>query len=186
MLHHGSTVRLAIALAFGTACIAAEAATTSLGSVSTGATAFTGLVTAAPFNDTFAFNLPANGGTAYSVVNFPVSGGFGNFSTVFSSLALLSNPDGVAFNGDEVTLASVTAAEASSLSLNWGATEGGPVILAVTGLGTGNLGGLYSGAIHVAAPGMSVTPVPEPATWGMLGAGILLLGAGLRRGARKL
>jgi len=51
------------------------------------------------------------------------------------------------------------------------------MILTVTGIGNGSLGGLYSGAISVS----NVTPIPEPATWGMMTTGAILLGFGLRR-----
>lgn len=164
-------------LVLGAACSPSVAATTDLGTLSAGATAFSGIVSANSFVDLFTFVLPANGGTGSGVVNFPVSGAFGSFNTVFSSLALLSNPDGVVLNGDEVTLAAVTAAGASSLNLNWEAPAGGAMILSVTGIGTGSLGGLYSGAISVS----NVAPIPEPATWGMMTTGAILLGFGLRR-----
>ncbi|MEI7968807.1 MAG: FxDxF family PEP-CTERM protein [Betaproteobacteria bacterium] len=173
-----SVVRMLGAVALGGACVAASAATTNLGSLPVGATAFSGMVPVGPFIDTFTFTVPANGGTGYSVVNFPVSGGFGSFNTLFSSLALFSNPDGILFNGDDLLLTSVNSppgpGPVSSLSLNWSATSGGGMYLTVGGVGNGSLGGLYSGAI-------SVTPVPEPATWAMMATGAILLGFGLRR-----
>jgi hypothetical protein len=43
------------------------------------------------------------------------------------------------------------------------------MFIKVTGTTTGSLGGFYIGAI-------SVTPVPEPSTWTMIAAGVMLLG----------
>jgi hypothetical protein len=168
---------LLASLVLGAACSPSVASTTDLGPLPTGATPFFGIVSSNAFVDLFTFVLPQNGGTGSSVVNFPVSGAFGNFNTIFSSLVLLSNPNGIALDGDEITLASSSAPGASSLSLNWETPAGGAMILTVTGIGNGSLGGLYSGAISVS----NVTPIPEPATWGMMTTGAILLGFGLRR-----
>ena len=152
--------------------IAANATTTNLGAITVGTpTAFNGTVApAGPFIDTFTFSLPANGGSGYSVLNFPLSiPGVGSFNTVFSSMSLVSNPDGIPFNGDDTLLTTVTGS-GGKLSFNWGSTAGGNMYLTVMGLANGTLGGLYSGAI-------SVSPVPEPHEWAMMIAGLGFIGA---------
>jgi hypothetical protein len=172
------------AFAMAGVCTAAQAAvtstTTALGAVPFGApTAFSGTVPAAGlFGDLFTFTLPANGGSGYSVVNFPLSvPGVGTFNTVFSTLTLVSNPDGILFNADDAFQTSAVSAGTGSLSLTWGPTPAGEYYLSVGGIANGTLGGLYSGAI-------SVSPVPEPGTWAMLGVGMGMIGFALRRKMR--
>lgn len=172
--------KAACAVLMASACATANAATTDLGPVSIGApTPFSGTVLpAGPFIDVFTFALPANGGSGYSVINFPLSiPGVGTFNTVFSSMALVSNPDGILFNADDTALQTVASPGTGSLSLTWGPTSGGPMYLSVVGITNGTLGGLYNGAI-------SVSPVPEPGTWAMFGLGVGMIGFALRRKLR--
>ena len=166
--------KLAIAVALAAVSFGAGAATTDLGLVSpTTPTPFSGF--AAPtsmFSDVFKFELPANLGSGYSVLNFPLSIPGGSFNVVFSSMALFSNPDGILFNADDTLL--TTASGAGSIAFNWAPTSGGDMYLTVNGISNGTLGGIYSGAI-------SVTPIPEPGTWAMFATGGMLLGFALRR-----
>ncbi len=169
---------IAAALALGAASFGAGAATTDLGMVSpTTPTPFSGF--AAPesmFSDVFKFELPANLGSGYSVVNFPLTIPGGNFNVIFSSMALFSNPDGILFNADDTLLA--TANGPGNLAFNWAPTSGGDMYLTVNGISNGSLGGIYNGAI-------SVTAVPEPGTWAMFATGGMLLGFALRRNRAK-
>jgi hypothetical protein len=153
----------------------AKAATTNLGPVGFGALPFNGtVVPAGPFTDYYTFSLPANSGSDYSVLNFPLSiPSVGTFNTVFTSLTLVSNPDGVLFNSDDVTL------QSSVSSVSWGAGAVGNMYLVVSGTANGTLGGLYSGAIAVAP---EVVPVPA-AIW-LLGSGLAGI-AVFRRRFRK-
>ncbi len=169
---------LAAAIALGAASFGAGATTTDLGMVSVlTPTPFSGFVPpATTFTDVFTFELPANLGSGYSVVNFPVSIPGGNFNLIFSSMALFSNPDGILFNADDTLL--TTQSGPGNLAFNWGPTSGGEMYLTVNGVSTGTLGGLYSGAI-------SVTAVPEPGTWAMFATGGMLLGFALRRSRAK-
>ena len=154
-------------------CGTAQATLTNLGNVSTTVpTPFQGtVIPAGTFLDEFSFTLPANGGSGYSVLNFPLDlPGFGTFNTLFTTLTLVSDPDGTPFTSDDQILKTVTApANATSLSLVWGPTAGGSMYLAVGGIANGTKGGLYSGAISVSA-------VPEPTIWLLMLGGIGLLG----------
>lgn len=162
------------------ACVSAHATTTNLGSLGVGVpTPFSGAVMpAGTFNDIFTFTLPANGGSGYSVINFPLNiPGVGSFNSLLTNLTLVSNPDGILFNSDDSVLVQANSLGASALSLTWGASAGGPMYLNLSGIANGTLGGLYNGAINVAA-----VPVPEPETWGMMlaGLGLMLTVAGRR------
>ena len=156
----------------------AQAATVNLGPVQIGMPMpFSGFATPGIFGDTFLFSLPANGGSAYSVVNFPLTiPGVGSFNTIFSSISLFSNPDGIAFNGDDQFLKASVAGggAASSLSLDFGGTNGGNMFLTIQGITNGTIGGLYSGAINA-----SPVPLP-PAVW-MLGSALVGLATVGRR-----
>lgn len=167
--------KTALALALAGAAFGANATTTVLGAASPGAPlAFSGYAPVGSFVDDFLFSLPANGGSGYSVVNFPLSIPGATFNTLFSTLTLYSDPDGLGFNGDESVLNVVTGTNANSLSMTLGGNAGGSYILSVGGATNGSAGGIYSGAI-------SVTAVPEPATWATMATGVILLGFGLRR-----
>ena len=146
-------------------------------------TTFSGsVVPAGDFNDVFSFSLPANGGSGYSVINFPVDiPGTGSFNTILSTMSLISDPDGVRNSGDETLLASAVLGGANTsdaLTLNWGPNDGGNFDLNITGMTNGTLGGLYSGSIQV-------SPVPEPETYAMLLAGLGLMGAVVRRRSQR-
>ena len=175
MKHSRHFKKLVVALSLVGACAGVGATTTPLGPIMVGATPFSGVVPAAGlFQDIFTFTAPANGGSGYSVLNFPLTiPNFGNFNTIFSSLALFSNVDGMLFNADDTLLTS-TASNANSLSLNWAPTTGGNFYILVGGLANGSLGGLYSGAI-------SISPIPEPETYGLFLAGLGLLGTIIAR-----
>lgn len=165
----------------------AHAATIDLGDISTGApTAFSGAVLeAGAFSDVVTFTLPANLGSGYSVVNFPVSGPGISFNTILNTMALVSNPDGIPFNGDDVTVATSMSPGGESLTLTWGPSEsnfmqaGGSMYLNIGGIAVGESGGLYSGAI-------SVTPVPEPEVWAMMLVGMGLVGFRLRHRSKRV
>jgi len=133
----------------------------------------------ATFGDVFDFSLPASGGSAYSVVNFPLDIPAGTFNVIFSSMALISvGPDGVRGGGDDVTLVSDTGQNA--ISLTFGPTSApANMYLLVNGLADGTLGGLYSGAI-------SVSPVPEPEVWAMMLIGAGLVGFRLRNRSKRI
>jgi hypothetical protein len=112
--------------------------------------------------------VPVNGGSGFSVVNFSVSFLPGAFNTSFTSLSVFDNPDGIPVNADDVLLGSA-AGPGSSLQLTLGESPARNMFILLTGITEGSLGGLYNGAI-------SVTPIPEPSTWTMLAAGVMLLG----------
>ena len=153
----------------------ANAATVDLGAVGLGVPLpFSGFAPVGGFFDTFKFSLPSNGGSGYSVVNFPLSiPSVGSFNTIFSAMALFSNPDGIEFNLDDTFLVS-NSTGGSSLSLTLPAAAGGNMYLTVAGVTNGSIGGLYSGAISAA-----VVPLP-PAAW-MLGSALVGLVAVGRR-----
>jgi hypothetical protein len=166
-----SKVAAACALLWGTA-FNAQAATYNLGTLSTGAPlSFNAAVTSAgPFSDIFTFTLPAAVSSGFSLLNFPVSG---LFNTVLTSATLFSNADGNLFNGDDSMVKTGTATS-SGISFTNGASAAGTYYLNVTGISTGPQGGLYNGAISVAA-------VPEPETYAMLLAGLGVMGFIARR-----
>ena len=175
--------RIACAVMLSGSCMATQAATTNLGTIELGApTLFQGsMIPAGTFDDIFTFILPPNGGSGYSVVNFPISFPGGSFNTVLSALHLISDPDGVPFNSDDDHLASaVTSPSGSgdSLSLNFGPTGGGSMYLQITGITNGTTGGLYHG-------GISVSAVPEPEVWAMMLVGVGLVGFRLRNRSKR-
>ena len=172
-------------LALGLVSVAgmANATTTAVGSVGVGVPApFSGIAAPGLFNDIFTFNLPTNGGTGYSVINFPVSiPGVGSFNSQLTTMSLFSDPDSNVI-GDELPVFTVSQiGGADSLSKSWGELAAGSYFLLISGYTNGTLGGIYSGAI-------SVTPVPEPETWAMLlaGLGIVALKLNRRSNARKI
>jgi len=167
---------LVVALLSG-AALSAGATTQALGAASIGVPLSfnSGLVGVGPFNDIFTFSLPANGGSGYSVINFPVPG---FFNTLLATASLMSNPDGIPFNADDMFLTSTVSAS-NKLSMTWGPSAAGNFYLNVTGITNGSVGGLYNGAI-------TVTAVPEPESYAMLLAGLGVMGAiAIRRNKRK-
>jgi len=154
-------------------CAGANATVTDLGTLSAGPPVpFSGTVLpAGGFLDIFTFTLPANGGSGYSVINFPLSiPGVGTFDTAFNSLALFSNADGILFNTDDQQVNIATGTGVSSLSFTFGPTSGGSMYLMVDGIAKGTIGGLYNGAISV------TSAIPEPAIWFFMASGIGLIG----------
>ena len=170
----------AVAAVFSVTAVASNATTTALGSVAPNVpTSFGGFAPVGGFMDYFTFTLPANGGSGYSVANFTPSGIGGSFNTILSSMALVSNPDGIMFNADDMLVTSSVVPGGNSIGMTWGASTGGDMYLVVSGLTNGTMGGLYTGAI-------SVTPVPEPESYAMLLAGLGVMGAiAVRRNKAK-
>lgn len=166
-----SKVAAACALLWGSA-FTAQAATYNLGTVSVGAPlSFNAAVTSSgPFSDIFTFTLPAALSTGFSLLNFPVGG---LFNTVLTSATLFSNPDGNLFTGDD-SMVRGNVASSGAISFTNGPSAAGTYYLNVTGIATGSQGGLYNGAISVAA-------VPEPETYAMLLAGLGVMGFIARR-----
>ena len=167
-----------LVLALGLVSVAsmANATTTAVGSVTVGApAAFSGFAPVGAFIDTFTFDLPTNGGSGYSVINFPVSiPGVGSFNSLLTTMTLFSDPDSDVI-GDELPVFTVSQiGGADSLSKSWGELAAGSYFLLISGFTNGSLGGIYSGAI-------SVTAVPEPETWALLAAGLGVVGLKLRR-----
>ena len=139
-----------------------------LGPVSIGAPlSFAGLTAVGPFNDIFTFSMPDNGGSGYSVSNFMLLPGL--YNTVLATMTLVSNPDGILYNADDTSIGSSTAPGGETINLAVGPTMGGNYYLNVTGIGNGEAGGIYTGAISVSA-------VPEPETYAMMLAGLGAVG----------
>ena len=178
-----SLVKSAVAVVvLSGACVAANAQTnTVLGPVSfLVPTTFGGFAPVGAFIDTFQFSLPANGGSGYAVANFTPPPLAGVFNTLFASMALFSDPDGILFNGDESAGPFASSAGTGTLSLSLPSNAGGHLILLVAGATNGSVGGLYTGAISVTAP------VPEPESYAMLLAGLGVMGAiAIRRNKSK-
>jgi len=166
---------VAIAAAFVGVSLSASAATTNLGAVSASVPTSFGGFASGSFSDIFTFSLPANSGSGYSVVNFPLTIPSGTFNVLLTGLGLFSNPDGIVGNTDD---SYVTAASGNSnaLSFSFANTPAGNYYLQVFGVTTGSLGGIYTGAISIVP-----APVPEPETFAMLLAGLGVMGAIARR-----
>jgi len=180
-----SVKQLACAVALSSACAGANAVSYDLGLIEIGAPKqFNAFVPAqSVFGDVISFTLPANGGSGYSVLNFPLTipGGVGDFNLLFSSMVLVSDPDGIPLNNplDEVILQTVTGgAGTESLSLTFGPTGPASMFLVVQGASNGSLGGIYTGAI-------SVSPVPESEAWAMMLVGFGLVGFQLHRKSKQ-
>jgi len=146
----------------------AQATITDLGPAVVGSPlSFGALAAPGPFNDTFTFTLPVNGGSGYSVTNFTLLPGV--YNTVLSVLSLISNPDGILFNADDTVLAMSMAPGGASLALVFPASPAGSYYLSVMGIANGTQGGIYNGAISVAV-------VPEPATYALMLGGLGMIG----------
>ena len=96
---------------------------------------------------------------------------------LFSGLTLKSNPNGIVGDGDDLVVGSTSLA-GTSISLNVGPTAAGNYFLVVSGsVPSGFAGGIYSG-------GITVSPIPEPETYGLFLAGLGLLGTIMSRRRR--
>jgi len=158
-----------LGLASGTA----QAAITPLGAAVVGTPlSFGGLAAPGPFSDIFTFTLPANGGSGYSVSNFTLLPGI--YGTALTTLTLMSNADGILFNGDDTFVSSSSTPGGGSIGLSVSSQAAGNYYINVTGITTAPAGGIYTGAI-------SVTAVPEPETYAMMLAGLAALGFLARR-----
>ena len=161
----------------------AQADDVKLGPISTGAPRiFTGQALG-DFTDRYYFTLPANSASGYSVFNLPFEHEGSTWNTIFRSLSLFSNPDGIPLNGDEqhlITRSIPSGESGEALSSIFGPTLGGNMYLSASGNTTGTEGELesYSGAI-------SVSPIPEPEVWTMMLVGVGLVGFRLRHKAKR-
>jgi hypothetical protein len=177
--------QLACAIALSGACVTANAEIKDLGTLSVGATPFAGFILGGPppvsFGDFFTFVLPPNGGSAYTVVNFPIPPL--NLDLMFTSLSVFSmGGDAAIGGGDDVLMDSdsgVPGSGATQLSVNIGAQGVSQnMYLAIAGFTTGSAGGAYNGAI-------SISPVPEPEVWAMMLVGVGLVGFRLRNRSKR-
>jgi len=168
---------IAAVMAFGSLVAGqASATTTALGPIAVGVPVPFAGVANGPFTDIFTFTLPANGGSGYSVTDFTLLPLM--FNTALVNFSLVSNADGIVGSADDQVVKSTTAVNgADTLSLTYGASPGGNYYLSVMGITSGSSGGIYNGAISVAAP----APVPEPETWAMMIAGLGAVGFLARR-----
>jgi PEP-CTERM motif len=191
-MKNASMKKIGRAVAFAGACMASPYAAAvdhfyDLGTLSVGATAFSGSIIhiggpVTSFNDFYTFTLPANGGSAYSVINFPVPAF--DLSLTFANLAVFSKGadnaiGGTGANADEMLVQDSGSTTSLSVSLP-GSASSQDLYLYVSGFTAGTNGGLYSGAISV-----SPMPVPEPEVWAMMLVGAGLVGFRIRTKSKR-
>lgn len=169
---------------------AASADTLDLGLVAAGTTeSFNRAVIGGPapvtFEDFITFELPLNGGSAYSVIDFPVPAL--NLGLTFASMALFSMGadgaiGGTGANADTLIAQAGGVPNTTSTSLAFTVPQQipGKMYLFVSGFTTASAGGLYNGSVAVFP-----APVPEPETWAMMLVGAGLVGFRLRNRSRK-
>lgn len=186
---HAIFKKLAIAAAVAGACASASAAVVDLGLLSVGTTNFNSSdfpTFGATFADVLFFGLPANGGSTYGVIDFPLDlsaliPGF-KFGSIFSFVSVNGpGPDATLLTPDDVILAGgIVSPAAPTFSFDMAGNGGGGFYLFVSGVAPeGTVGSLYSGSI-------TVTPVPEPESYAMLLAGLGVMGAiAVRRNKAK-
>lgn len=170
-----SSLKLAACLvALSGLCANAQATTHNLGPLTAGVPAsFAGSVLLGNFTDYFTFSVPVSASSSYATVNAALNVG-PTFNTALHSMQVFLDPNGIINSGDETLLGTSTTPGNSSLSLVLGPNIAGNMYLTIAGLANGSAGGLYAGAINI-------TPIPEPETWGMLMAGLSLMGTMVRR-----
>lgn len=161
-------------LAFSGLCTSTQATTTNLGALTANVpTSFFGSAPVGSFTDYFTFSVPGSASSSYATVNAELNVG-PTFNTVLNQMQVFMNPDTIVNNGDETLLGTSVTPGNTSLSLVLGPNVAGNMYMAIAGLANGTAGGLYAGAINI-------TPVPETETWGMLLAGLGIMGAMIRR-----
>lgn len=118
------------------------------------------------FTDVFTFTPNLNPGSAASAYFFNFSlDGLGNYDPSLQILFTGADLNGTPFNINNTSPFGQAGVYVPS--------TGGPLVLTISGTSSG---GSYSGVVNV-----TMAPVPEPATYGMLGAGLALLGVVARR-----
>lgn len=161
------------------ASLSANAALTDLGSLdATFPNTFQGMVSGSgSFSDIFTFTLTSSSDLSFSVANFAVPS---LYNTILTSASLFSNADNSLYSADDILLTPAST-QTGQLGSAFSALGAGSYYLQVTGISTGSMGGLYSGALNVS----SVSAVPEPETYAMLLAGLGLIGTIARRRNKK-
>lgn len=133
-------------------------------------------VSVGSFTDYWTFDLGATSGIVGNVNNnvFNFLGMFVIQNVNDLTVDLYSTALG-ATTGNPLTYAAVAGdSNPSPTALTFSSLAAGSYALKVSGIGSGVVGGHYSGSL-------TVTPVPEPETWAMLLVGTILLGLQLRR-----
>ena len=161
---------LALGLVLAASSFAASAAAFTVALTPTSANHLTASFGDTPvlgnFTDVFTFTpnvTPGSNASAY-FFNFALNG-LGVYDPAWQILFTAADLNGTPFNINNSIPFTQGGVYVPSTS--------GPLVLTVSGISSG---GSYSGVINV-----TLAPVPEPATYGMLGAGLALLGVVARR-----